>query len=76
MNPDFVPLHIALGNARANLGAREAALASYRRALELDPGNANAVLSSGADLEGRRGSGRAGHGGGVPRRRGGRQAGA
>ena len=41
--PHSANVHDSLGEALAVTGEREAAVASYRRSLELDPGNRNAV---------------------------------
>ena len=41
--PASANVYDSLGEALAAAGERERAIASYRRSLELDPGNANAV---------------------------------
>jgi tetratricopeptide (TPR) repeat protein len=43
LRPDYLPALLNLGNLDEDRGNREAAVAAYRRALEVDPGNALAL---------------------------------
>lgn len=45
--PDSARMHINLGNAYDDIGKHEEAIASYKKAIEVDPGNVNAYNNLG-----------------------------